>query len=80
MSNDNFNKIVDDMKNQKSRQDAQDYLMKQLKPDQSKRLQEVLSDKNAMEQLLSTPQAQALLKKFTEGKNGGFTRTFIVNK
>lgn len=70
MSNDNFNKIVDDMKNQKSRQDAQDYLMKQLKPDQSKRLQEVLSDKNAMEQLLSTPQAQALLKKFTEGKNG----------
>lgn len=70
MSNENFNKIVDDMKNQKSRQDAQDYLMKQLKPDQSKRLQELLSDKTAMEQLLSTPQAQELLKKFTEGKNG----------
>ena len=70
MSNENFNKIVDNMKNQKSRQDAQDYLMKQLKPDQSKRLQELLSDKTAMEQLLSTPQAQELLKKFTEGKNG----------
>lgn len=70
MSNDNFNKIVDDMKNQKNRQDAQDYLMQQLKPDQSKRLQELLSDKNAMERMLSTPQAQALLKKFTEGKNG----------
>ncbi len=70
MSNENFNKIVDDMKNQKSRQDAQDYLMKQLKPDQSKRLQELLSDKNAMEQMLSTPQAQELLKKFTEGNNG----------
>ena len=70
MNNENFNKIVDDMKNQKSRQDAQDYLMKQLKPDQSKRLQELLSDKNAMEQMLSTPQAQELLKKFTEGNNG----------
>ena len=70
MSNENFNKIVDDMKNQKNRQDAQDYLMKQLKPDQSKRLQELLSDKNAMEQMLKTPQAQDLLKKFTEGKNG----------
>lgn len=70
MSNENFNKIVDDMKNQKNRQDAQDYLMKQLRPDQSKRLQELLSDKNAMEQMLSTPQAQELLKKFTEGKNG----------
>lgn len=70
MSNANFDKIVDDMKKQKSRQGAQDYLMQKLKPDQSKRLQELLSDKNAMEQMLSTPQAQELLKKFTEGKNG----------
>ncbi len=70
MNNDNFNKILDDMRNQKSKQDAQDYLMKQLKPDQSKRLKELLSDKNAMEQMLSTPQAQELLKKFTEGNNG----------
>ena len=44
--------------------------MQQLKPDQSKRLQELLSDKNAMEQMLKTPQAQELLKKFTEGNNG----------
>lgn len=70
MNNDNFNKILDDMRNQKSKKDAQDYLMKQLKPDQSKRLKELLSDKNAMEQMLSTPQAQELLKKFTEGNNG----------
>ena len=70
MSNDNFNKIVDDMKKQKNKQEAQDYLMQQLKPDQSKRLQELLSDKYAMEQMLSTPQAQELLKKFTEGNNG----------
>ena len=70
MNNENFNKIVDDMKKQKNRQDAQDYLMQQLKPDQGKRLQEILSDKNAMEKMLSTPQAQELLKKFTEGNNG----------
>ena len=70
MNNENFNKIVDDMKKQKNRQDAQDYLMQQLKPDQSKRLQELLSDKSAMEKMLSTPQAQELLKKFTEGNNG----------
>ena len=70
MNNENFNKIVDDMKKQKNRQDAQDYLMQQLKPDQSKRLQELLSDKTAMEKMLSTPQAQELLKKFTEGNNG----------
>ena len=69
MNNENFNKIVDDMKKQKKRQDAQDYLMQQLKPDQSKRLQELLSDKNAIEKMLSTPQAQELLKKFTEGNN-----------
>ena len=69
MNNENFNKIVDDMKKQKNRQDAQDYLMQQLKPDQSKRLQELLSDKNAIEKMLSTPQAQELLKKFTEGNN-----------
>ena len=70
MSNDNFNKIVDDMKKQKNRQDAQDYLMQQLNSDQSKCLQELLSDKSAMEKMLSTPQAQELLKKFTEGNNG----------
>ena len=70
MNNENFNKIVDDMKKHKNRQDAQDYLMQQLKPDQSKRLQELLSDKSAMEKMLSTPQAQELLKKFTEGNNG----------
>lgn len=70
MNNEKFNKIVDDMKKHKNRQDAQDYLMQQLKPDQSKRLQELLSDKSAMEKMLSTPQAQELLKKFTEGNNG----------
>lgn len=70
MSNSNFDEIINGVKGQNSKKVAEDYLMKQLNPNQSKRLQEVLSDRNALEQLLSTPQAQELLKKFTEGKNG----------
>ena len=70
MSNNNFDEIINGVKGQNTKKGAEDYLMKQLNFNQSKRLQEILSDRNAMEQLLSTPQAQELLKKFTEGKNG----------
>lgn len=70
MSNNNFDEIINGVKEQKDKKGAEDFLMKQLNPNQSKRLQEVLSDRNALEQLLSTPQAQELFKKFTEGKNG----------
>ncbi len=69
MSNNNFDEIVDKMKSQKDNAQAQDFLMKKLNPSQSKKLHEVLSDRNALEQLLSTPQAKELLKKFTEGKD-----------
>lgn len=69
MSNNNFDEIVDKMKSQKDNTQAQDFLMKKLNPSQSKKLHEVLSDRNALEQLLSTPQAKELLKKFTEGKD-----------
>lgn len=70
MSNNNFDEIINGVKEQKDKKGAEDFLMKQLNPNQSKRLQEVLSDRGALEQLLSTPQAQELFKKFTEGKNG----------
>lgn len=70
MNNNNFDEIINGVKEQKDKKGAEDFLMKQLNPNQSKRLQEVLSDRNALEQLLSTPQAQELFKKFTEGKNG----------
>ncbi len=69
MSNKNFDDIINGVKEQKSSKGAEDFLMKKLNPSQSQRLQEVLSDKNALQQLLSTPQAQELLKKFTEDKN-----------
>lgn len=69
MSNNNFDEIVEKMKNQKNKKEAQDFLMKKLNSSQSKKLQEVMSDKDALAQLLSTPQAQDLLKKFMGDKN-----------
>jgi len=41
-------------------------LLGKLKPGQAEMLTKVLSDKNAAEQLLSTPQARALLKKLLD--------------
>ena len=69
MNNNNFDEIVEKMKKQKDKTEAQDFLRKNLNPSQTKRLQEIMSDKNALQQLLATPQAQELLKKFTEDKN-----------
>lgn len=69
MNNNNFDEIVEKMKNQKDNAEAQDFLMKNLNPSQTKKLQEVMSDKNALAQMLSTPQAQELLKKFMGDKN-----------
>lgn len=69
MSNKNFDEIINSIKSKKSNEEAQDYLMKNLSPNQSRKLQEVMSDRTALEQFLSTPKAQELLKRFTEGKN-----------
>lgn len=43
-------------------------VLNNMKPADAERLQKVLSDKNATEKLLSTPQAQKLLKTLLEGK------------
>lgn len=69
MNNNNFDEIVEKVKNQKDKTEAQDFLMRNLNPSQTKKLQEVMSDKNALAQMLSTPQAQELLKKFMGDKN-----------
>ncbi|OJU13239.1 MAG: hypothetical protein BGN88_02440 [Clostridiales bacterium 43-6] len=45
-----------------------DKILGNLKPGDAARLQNVLKDKAATEKLLSTPQAQQLLKKIIEGK------------
>ncbi len=69
MSNKNFDEIINNIKSKKSNDEAQEYLKKNLSAEQNRKLKEILSDKNALEKLLSTPKAQELLKKFTEGKN-----------
>ncbi len=68
MSNNNFDEIVEKMKNQKDKTQAQDFLMKSLNQSQTKKLQEIMNDRSALEQLLSTTQAQELLKKFLGDK------------
>lgn len=45
-----------------------DHILKNLRPQDSKKLQQVLSDKAAAQRLLATPQAQMLLKKLMEDK------------
>ena len=69
MSSNNFDEIIKGIKSQKSGEEAQNYLMNNLTPNQNKKLKEVLSDKETLKKLLSTPKAQELLKKFTEDKN-----------
>ena len=69
MSNKNFDEIIDNIKSKKSSEETQEYLMKNLSSNQSQKLKEILSDRKAMEKLLSTPKAQELLKKFREEKN-----------
>ena len=43
-----------------------DFIDKNLSGDAAKKVKQVLGDKSTMEKLLSTPEAKALLKKFTE--------------
>lgn len=46
-------------------------LFKGLSPEQQKNVQSILADKDKTNQILSTPQAQALLRRLTgEDKNG----------
>ena len=72
MQNDNGNldRILKEIKQKGNKKEAEDYLMKQLSPTQSEKLQSVLQDENAMQNLLKTPQAQALLNKLLEGNDG----------
>ena len=69
MSNRNFDEIINNIKSKKSKEETQEYLMNNLSSEQNRKLKEILSDRKSIEKLLSTPKAQELLKKFTEGKN-----------
>ena len=69
MSNKNFDEIINSIKSNKNKQETEDFLKNKLNPSQTQKLQEIMSDKSAIEQLLSTPQAKMLLRKFMEDKD-----------
>ena len=60
---------ADKLKNAAKKNDAEQ-IINSLRPEEAKRLNDLLKDRAATEKLLSSPQAQALLKMFMGGKNG----------
>lgn len=65
-----LDKMVEELRKKGTKQDAENYLKEQLSPAQSAKLQQVLHDENAARELLSSPQAQSLLKKLMGDNNG----------
>ena len=63
MQNDNIDEIIDGIKSQKSKKGAEKFLKNNLSPEQSKKLSDVLSDENALKNLLSSDRAKELFKK-----------------
>lgn len=49
-------------------QDSVKKMLDNLSPEQRKKIEKILADKNQTEKILSSPQAKALMKKFMEGK------------
>ena len=47
-------------------------LINNLSPDDKQKLNNLLSDKKALEEVLKSPKAQALMKLFNKGKNNGW--------
>ncbi|HBN38916.1 MAG TPA: hypothetical protein DD404_05245 [Ruminococcaceae bacterium] len=79
MNNNDLNKMMKnaqqktgiDMQKMKQAADngkLDDFINKNLSTDATKQLKNVLSNKEAAEKLLSTPQAKELMKKLMEGK------------
>lgn len=60
---------ADTLKNAAVKNDAEQ-IINSLRPEEAKRLNDLLKDRAATEKLLSSPQAQALLKMLMGGKNG----------
>jgi len=57
---------VNELKSAAQKGNVDDFINKNLSGDAAKKVKSILSDKNAMEKMLSTPEAKALFKKFTE--------------
>ena len=57
---------VNELKSAAQKGNVDDFINKNLSGDAAKKVKSILADKNAMEKMLSTPEAKALFKKFTE--------------
>jgi len=57
---------MNELKNAAENGRVDDFIDKNLSSEAAKKVKQVLSDKNTMEKMLSTPEAKALLKKLTE--------------
>ena len=75
MQKDDMNKLnkklgfdVSKMKEAAEKGTLDDFVNKNLSQNATKQLKDVLSNKEACEKLLSSPQAKELMKKLTEGK------------
>ena len=60
------NNDINELKKAVSSGSVDDFINKILSPEQSEKIKKVLSDKNATQKLLSTPQAKELLKKLND--------------
>ena len=65
-----LDKMVAELRKKSTKKEAEDYLKEQLTPAQSEKLEKILHDENVARELLSTPQAQSLLKKLMGEDNG----------
>lgn len=64
ISNNDINELKKAVNNGK----VEDFIDKKLTPDASAKLKQILSDKQATEKLLNTPQAKELMKKLMDNK------------
>ncbi|MBR4972892.1 MAG: hypothetical protein IKY45_00330 [Clostridia bacterium] len=70
MNNQNSNELnLNDIEKLKSEGNTEN-LINNLSPEQKEKLNAVLNDKEALEKVLKSPQALALMKLFGGGKNG----------
>lgn len=61
-------KDINELKKAVNSGNVNDFIDKRLTPEQSAKIKKVLSDKNAAEKLLKSPQARELMKKLSDKK------------
>lgn len=70
MQNDNFKNKSEEANKKSSERELSEYLMSKMSKEQNNELNRILSDDNALKNLLSSEKARKILKKLTGDKNG----------